>query len=341
MKIFLVFITCFVTYMSAIAQANVGIGTNAPHPSALLDLTSNNQGVLIPRLDSSQRLSIANPAIGLLVYDINYSCFYFYQSVGWRSLCDNLASGTTGPTGNTGGSGPTGPTGPTGSTGLAGAAGLTGSTGSTGTGGGPTGPTGPYSSPIPTMIVYDTSGTFIVPNGVTKIMIEAWGGGCGGIIFPWTQGTQVDFVGGGGGYGKTIVNVSSGDSLSVIVGLGGIGGFYSGGSVASFRGGTSAVIAHFNDTLIKATGGGVSIPCTFSNYNLFSFAGIGGQSNAPFSIRGSASGLGASGGDIGSVLNSTGISPGGSGQSFPGGHATCYTVTTNGNGANGRIVIYY
>jgi hypothetical protein len=51
------------------AQNNVGIGTNNPNPSAKLDITANDKGVLIPRLTSAQRLSIVNPATGLLVYD--------------------------------------------------------------------------------------------------------------------------------------------------------------------------------------------------------------------------------------------------------------------------------
>ena len=32
------------------AQQNVGFGTSTPHPSALLDMTSTNKGLLIPRV---------------------------------------------------------------------------------------------------------------------------------------------------------------------------------------------------------------------------------------------------------------------------------------------------
>ncbi|MBK9736231.1 MAG: hypothetical protein IPO92_15230 [Saprospiraceae bacterium] len=44
------------------------IGTLSPHNSAKLDVTSTNSGLLVPRMDSTQRANIAAPAIGLLVF---------------------------------------------------------------------------------------------------------------------------------------------------------------------------------------------------------------------------------------------------------------------------------
>mgnify|MGYP001270421183 CR=1 FL=1 len=54
--------------------------------SAMLDIKSNSKGVLIPRLTSSQRTSISNPANGLLVYDTNDNSFYFYTNGNWINL---------------------------------------------------------------------------------------------------------------------------------------------------------------------------------------------------------------------------------------------------------------
>jgi hypothetical protein len=144
------------------AQDNVGIGTTTPNPTAKLDITASDKGVLIPRLTSAQRLSIVNPATGLLVYDTDVNCFFFYDGTTWSSLCAAQAgptgatgpqglAGATGATGATGDTGPTGPqgpqglVGPTGATGPTGAQGLTGATGATGATGdiGPTGPHGP------------------------------------------------------------------------------------------------------------------------------------------------------------------------------------------------------
>ncbi|MGE3800967.1 MAG: beta strand repeat-containing protein [Candidatus Kapaibacterium sp.] len=51
-------------------QGDVGIGTNNPHASALLDMTSTGKGFLLPRMTSAQRLAIPGPANGLMVYDI-------------------------------------------------------------------------------------------------------------------------------------------------------------------------------------------------------------------------------------------------------------------------------
>ncbi|MGG9970429.1 FG-GAP repeat protein [Ferruginibacter sp. SUN002] len=61
-----------------ITQAqNVGIGTTTPHASAILDVTSTNKGVLIPRVSSLP----LNPATGLLVYYLNK--FYYYNGTEW------------------------------------------------------------------------------------------------------------------------------------------------------------------------------------------------------------------------------------------------------------------
>lgn len=105
---------------------NVGIGTLAPHPSALLDVDAinTNKGLLIPRLTSVQRFAISSPANSLLVFDTDSACFFFWNAVtsNWKSLC-SLAIGITGATGI---AGITGAIGATGSTGYTGATGLDG-----------------------------------------------------------------------------------------------------------------------------------------------------------------------------------------------------------------------
>jgi hypothetical protein len=138
--------------------SNVGIGTLAPNPSALLDLTSTQQGLLAPRLTTVQRLAIAAPADGLLVYDVTVECFFYYNVTltAWVSVCQTGGTtGATGPTGATGATGSntgfTGPTGPTGATGPTGPTGDTGPTGAGATGAtGDTGPTGPTGDTGPT-----------------------------------------------------------------------------------------------------------------------------------------------------------------------------------------------
>ena len=134
------------------AQNNVGIGTVTPDISAILDLSSTDQGFLAPRLTTGEMYALsATAADGLLIYNKDSLCLCYYKipppSMGsptWVNLCachcsgGSGSAGPTGPTGPAGADGVTGPTGPTG----AGIAGPTGATGPTGSGSGPTGPTG-------------------------------------------------------------------------------------------------------------------------------------------------------------------------------------------------------
>lgn len=74
--------------LSAQAQKdNVGIGTAKPDQSALLDLSSQTKGLLIPRMSLEQRGTIQNPASGLMVYQTDFlSGFYFFDGKEWKSL---------------------------------------------------------------------------------------------------------------------------------------------------------------------------------------------------------------------------------------------------------------
>jgi hypothetical protein len=87
-------------FENAKAQNNVGIGTLTPTASAILDLVSTDKGFLAPRLTTAQRLAIPAPANGLMVYDLNLQCYYFYNAVTliWQSTCTGL-QGPPGPMG--------------------------------------------------------------------------------------------------------------------------------------------------------------------------------------------------------------------------------------------------
>jgi len=56
----------------------VGIGTTTPASSAALDVSSTTQGVLLPRLTTTQRNAIANPVAGLLLYNTSSGKFEGY-----------------------------------------------------------------------------------------------------------------------------------------------------------------------------------------------------------------------------------------------------------------------
>ena len=78
-KIFFLFV--FFCFFSA--NALIGIGTDTPDASSILDLRpiGNDRGLLIPRLTESQRNSIVSPANGLLIFQTDsIEGFYFFSS---------------------------------------------------------------------------------------------------------------------------------------------------------------------------------------------------------------------------------------------------------------------
>jgi collagen type VII alpha len=132
-----VFLFMCITTLS-FAQGNVGVGTNTPDASAILDILSTNQGLLVPRMNTAGMNAIPSPANSLLIYNTDSMCYFFYRqpSTAWISLCSiNSNGGNIGSTGSTGITGGTGLTGYTGATGTNGSVGGTGSTGGTGVAG--------------------------------------------------------------------------------------------------------------------------------------------------------------------------------------------------------------
>jgi hypothetical protein len=63
----------FLILNSILINAQIGIGTNSPDASAILDLSSTNKGLLLPRMTTLQQTNLVNPAIGLMVYNTTTS----------------------------------------------------------------------------------------------------------------------------------------------------------------------------------------------------------------------------------------------------------------------------
>jgi hypothetical protein len=81
------------------AQIGINSTNTAPAVSAMLDVSSTNKGMLIPRMTTAQRLAIASPTNGLSVYDTDLLNFWFYNGTSWQSqltVANNLwlANGT-------------------------------------------------------------------------------------------------------------------------------------------------------------------------------------------------------------------------------------------------------
>lgn len=160
------------------------------------------------------------------------------------------------------------------------------------------------------------SGTWTVPNGVTEITIEMWGGGGGG---SGNNGAQSGAGGGGGGYAMGVYGVTPGTTYAYTVGGGGAAG--AAGSGPGGNGGTTSFGA-----LMSAAGGlGAS---TQSN------PGTGGNSfvGADYFSRGQG-GNGAFAGTTTGAVGCGGDAGGGGGKGGTGGQPP----TNPGGGGAGAL----
>lgn len=67
----------------------IGLGTGlfgALTASAIFEAKSTTRGALLPRMTEAQRLAIAAPATGLIVYDYTYNALYLFNGSAWASL---------------------------------------------------------------------------------------------------------------------------------------------------------------------------------------------------------------------------------------------------------------
>ncbi|MEL6988410.1 MAG: hypothetical protein AAGK97_11330 [Bacteroidota bacterium] len=62
---------------------NVGIGTATPDPSAALEISDSNKGLLIPRTDTA---NVNNPATGLLIYQLSDNGLYQFNGSRWLMI---------------------------------------------------------------------------------------------------------------------------------------------------------------------------------------------------------------------------------------------------------------
>ena len=83
-RIFLLLAIC----SAQLLQAQVGIGTAQPEPSAMLDIRANgnHKGLLIPRITAAEKNSITAPAEGLIIYQTDGDAgFYFFNGQDWKN----------------------------------------------------------------------------------------------------------------------------------------------------------------------------------------------------------------------------------------------------------------
>lgn len=215
---------------------------------------------------------------------------------------------------------------------------------------------------IPNMQVFANSGSFTVPSGINRIMVEVWGGGGGG------GGSTVYSTGGGGGgggFGKDVFIVVPGTIFNVSVGNGGTGGnagqygqagaagwASSFGSLISAQGGSGGGGGNFNHSGGVGGAGGTSSATFNSNGSQGSGGAVGNSSSYTAGGSGGAAGGGGGGGGGGGNGNENNGSPGsilggnGGNGAAPGGGggAGGQGATWSGNGGNGAaglVVVYW
>ena len=96
-------IICFCLFyflQNSLMAQNVGIGTTAPHQSAMLDVTSGNKGLLTPQVSlttTQQATPVIGPAEGLLLFNTNAAItgigsagigFYYWRGNRWIKLAN-------------------------------------------------------------------------------------------------------------------------------------------------------------------------------------------------------------------------------------------------------------
>ena len=64
----------------------VVIGATLSHPSAKLEVVSTNQGILFPRMTTTQKNAISSPAAGLVIYDTTLGKLCVRGASAWQTI---------------------------------------------------------------------------------------------------------------------------------------------------------------------------------------------------------------------------------------------------------------
>jgi len=67
------------------STGKVGIGTNTPNSSALLEVNSTSKGFLLPRMTTAQMNAITSPVEGLTIYNTSFKSIFTFDGTSWTS----------------------------------------------------------------------------------------------------------------------------------------------------------------------------------------------------------------------------------------------------------------
>jgi hypothetical protein len=87
-QLYIYFISNLILINFVFSQSGISIKSTAipADNSAMLDISSTSQGLLIPRMTTKQRDAIGSPATSLLIYNITTNCFEAYVNGSWYSV---------------------------------------------------------------------------------------------------------------------------------------------------------------------------------------------------------------------------------------------------------------
>jgi hypothetical protein len=88
-------ILLFIAIQKMSMAQSIGIGTTTPDSSAMLDISSNNKGLLLPRIKDTS--SIKSPAKGLLIYSNNDNTLLYYDGSQWQNVAPDVINTTPAP----------------------------------------------------------------------------------------------------------------------------------------------------------------------------------------------------------------------------------------------------
>ncbi len=76
------------------AQVAINSTGSAPNSNAMLDVSSDSKGVLIPRLTSAQRtgMNLSTTETGLFVFDTDTNSFWYWDGNTWQAMGSNAVS---------------------------------------------------------------------------------------------------------------------------------------------------------------------------------------------------------------------------------------------------------
>ena len=72
--------------MSPANGLSVSINDISPDASAIFDIASTTQGVLLPRMTTTEILAISSPAEGLMVYNTTTHRLNIYNGSAWQFI---------------------------------------------------------------------------------------------------------------------------------------------------------------------------------------------------------------------------------------------------------------